>query len=109
MSYDPSYRRPALKLYTARRRALTPINTRGREEWRIDQIVDAKIVKGKRMYKVRWLGYGEGDDTWETRHTLRDCEALARWDYAQKQVRAVVVGRNAIGCSLANSACYRIP
>jgi hypothetical protein len=86
MSYDPSCCRPALKLHTVRRRRLQPLRDKGKEEFFIDQIIDVKIVKGKRWYRVRWLGYGEEDDTWESRHTLRDCKALARWDYAQEQV-----------------------
>ncbi|RXW17197.1 hypothetical protein EST38_g8655 [Candolleomyces aberdarensis] len=86
MSYNPAYRRPALKQYSSFERGMKPIrNKRGEEEWLIDQIVDATTIDYTRWYKVRWLGFGEDRDTWETRHNLRNCIALDRWEYAQKQ------------------------
>ena len=36
----------------------------------VDKIVAKKMEKKKVMYKVRWKGYEEKDDTWEARDKL---------------------------------------
>jgi hypothetical protein len=36
------------------------------ESWEVEKIVDAKKRGDKMVYKVRWKGYDESDDSWET-------------------------------------------
>ena len=46
----------------------------GRCKWRkeclFDRIVDYEDVGPTRKYKVRWLGFGPEDDTWQTRGSI---------------------------------------
>ena len=47
------------------------------EEYKIDKIVERKSSRGGApMYHVRWDGYGEAEDTWETSEAVKDCAAL---------------------------------
>ena len=40
-------------------------------EYEVKSIVGKRVAKkGVTEYKVRWAGYGEGDDTWEPLQTL---------------------------------------
>jgi hypothetical protein len=96
MSFNPAYRRPALTqkrvLRRGNQRGACPItNNRGEKEYYIDQIVDAITIKGRQWYRVRWMGFGERDDTWESRRTLQNCRALDRWEYAQQLVSEIVL------------------
>lgn len=36
----------------------------------VKKILDSKIVKGKTLYKIRWKGYTEKDDSWEPKENL---------------------------------------
>jgi hypothetical protein len=42
--------------------------------YEVDSIVGKKDHKGKTYYKVRWVGYGQKDDTWEPEENLKNCE-----------------------------------
>jgi len=39
-------------------------------EFEVDRIIDTRIKKGKRQYKIRWLGFDSQDDTWEPEKNL---------------------------------------
>ncbi|KAF7995468.1 hypothetical protein HCN44_006575 [Aphidius gifuensis] len=41
------------------------------EEYEVERIVDARTIKGKRQFLVRWKGYSEDSDTWEGEDGLR--------------------------------------
>lgn len=54
------------------------------EEYEVDKIVQEKTVKGKKLYLVRWIGYGAEHDLWLSRYELRNApEILANWDLSQ--------------------------
>jgi hypothetical protein len=40
------------------------------EKFKIQKIIDKKKEHGRIFYKIRWLGYDEADDTWESRSSL---------------------------------------
>mmetsp|Transcript_11199 Transcript_11199/g.38967 ORF Transcript_11199/g.38967 Transcript_11199/m.38967 type:complete len:165 (-) Transcript_11199:137-631(-) len=47
------------------------------EEYEVERLVDRRVfANGVTMWRVRWRGYGEEDDTWEPRPHLRGCEDL---------------------------------
>eukprot|EP01119_Soliformovum_irregulare_P006695 TRINITY_DN1899_c1_g1_i3.p1 TRINITY_DN1899_c1_g1~~TRINITY_DN1899_c1_g1_i3.p1 ORF type:complete len:555 (+),score=187.82 TRINITY_DN1899_c1_g1_i3:70-1734(+) len=48
------------------------------DEFDVDCIVDAKMVKGKKMYLVKWVGYSDSENTWEPLKNLNHC-----WDKIQ--------------------------
>lgn len=37
-----------------------------------DRIVDDKLANGKQLYRVRWFGWQEDDDTWEAKEAFDD-------------------------------------
>jgi len=39
-------------------------------EYEVDKIVDVRTRRGKRQYKIRWLGFESKDDTWEPEKNL---------------------------------------
>lgn len=46
------------------------------EEYEVEKIVDMKTdKKGKKEFRIRWKGYGEDQDTWETENNL-SCKDL---------------------------------
>jgi hypothetical protein len=56
-----------------------------RDEYRVDSIVAHRLSsnnkRGKKTfasfhYRIRWEGYGPGDDTWEEYKTIKDTEAF---------------------------------
>ena len=50
--------------------AAAPIATE--ERYEIERIVDRRVNKGRTEFKVRWTGYNESDDTWETENKLKE-------------------------------------
>lgn len=41
-----------------------PVKVDGEEEYEVEAIVDHKKKGGKTIYRIRWKGYGQKDDTW---------------------------------------------
>jgi len=33
--------------------------------WEVEKILDSEVVGSKTMYKIRWKGYSDDNDTWE--------------------------------------------
>ncbi|KAI5894814.1 uncharacterized protein SCHCODRAFT_02477055, partial [Schizophyllum commune H4-8] len=64
-------------------RATLP-ETRGEEmaseEYEVEKIVEHKWdkKKRKRVYKVRWVGYGPFYDTWQTEKDLKNADEVLR-------------------------------
>jgi hypothetical protein len=55
------------------RAAPGPVGTTetGEAMWEIDKIVDSRGRGRARQYKIRWRGYGEGQDSWEPASELK--------------------------------------
>jgi len=50
------------------------------EEYDVAMIIGTRVTAdGERLFKVRWLGYGEADDTYEPRSSLAQHPASYRW------------------------------
>jgi hypothetical protein len=46
------------------------------EEYEVEKILDIRINRGKRQYKVKWKGYGENENTWEPIENLEHCKEM---------------------------------
>ncbi|GAA5969842.1 hypothetical protein JCM11641_008057 [Rhodosporidiobolus odoratus] len=46
-------------------------------EWEVEKVVAARTVRKKRVFRVRYLGYGEADDQWRPEDELRDTAPAA--------------------------------
>ena len=55
----------------------------GEVEYVIETIVSDRTFRRQEQYLVRWKGYPPEEDTWETRETLKDTQALE--EYLQKK------------------------
>jgi len=48
----------------------------GKEEFKIEKILNKRTVKGKEKFLVRWKGYMAEEDTWENRENLENMKEL---------------------------------
>ncbi|KYN27296.1 PREDICTED: heterochromatin protein 1-like [Trachymyrmex cornetzi] len=44
-------------------------------EYEVERLINIRTIKGRRQFLVRWVGYGENDDTWENEKDL-NCSQL---------------------------------
>jgi reverse transcriptase-like protein/integrase-like protein len=65
-----------------------PVLVDGHEEWRVERILDEKLVgRGKRRSRkllVKWVSYTT--PTWEPVDNLKDTEAFQNWESSPKEV-----------------------
>lgn len=47
------------------------------EMYDVERIVGDRVVKGKKQYFIKWLGYPDAENTWEDEHNIF-CEDLKR-------------------------------
>ncbi|GAA5827029.1 hypothetical protein JCM10212_006531, partial [Sporobolomyces blumeae] len=57
------------------------------EEWSIEKIVADKVVRGKRLFKVRYEGYSAADDLWRPEAEL--------WETAPELLEEYIAARDA--------------
>ena len=53
-----------------------PVIIEGEEEFKIEKILNKKIVKGKEKFLVWWKRYTVEEDTWESRENLKNVKEL---------------------------------
>jgi hypothetical protein len=51
-----------------------PVEIDGEEEWRVEEIFDAKMVRGRLRYLVKWVGYDQTD--WEPAENMNRLQAV---------------------------------
>jgi Reverse transcriptase (RNA-dependent DNA polymerase)/Chromo (CHRromatin Organisation MOdifier) domain len=54
------------------------------DEYDVEKITKERFFKGRHEYYVKWVGYGESVNTWESYETMKDTEALEKWEQEQK-------------------------
>ena len=52
--------------------------TRRSKDFEVQQLLDDRYRDGKREFKVRWRGYSEKDDTWESEEAIASCGELLK-------------------------------
>ncbi|KAH6869014.1 hypothetical protein BKA70DRAFT_1452214 [Coprinopsis sp. MPI-PUGE-AT-0042] len=65
------------------------INAYGEVEWYVDHIVAETTHGANKEYRVRWRGYDDNTDTWESADTMKACEALQLWKEQMRVLSAV--------------------
>jgi len=55
---------------------LKPVIIEGEEEFKVEKILNKRIVWGKEKFLVRWKGYTAKEDTWEDRKNLGNAKEL---------------------------------
>jgi len=53
-----------------------PVIIEGEEEFKIEKILNKRIVREKEKFLVRWKGYTAEEDTWENRENLKNAKEL---------------------------------
>ena len=48
----------------------------GEEKFKIEKILNKRIIRGKKKFLVRWKGYTAEEDTWENRENLENMKEL---------------------------------
>jgi len=48
----------------------------GEEEFKVEKILNKRMVRGKEKFLVRWKGYTVEEDTWENRENLENAKGL---------------------------------
>src|SRR5579859_524088 len=51
-----------------------PDEVEGELEYEVQEILDSKLVQGKLMYLVDWVGYGQEERTWEPAENVEHAE-----------------------------------
>lgn len=47
------------------------MDKKGNTLYDVERILDERVRRGRRQFKVRWVGYGPEDDSWEPHSALR--------------------------------------
>jgi len=53
-----------------------PVIIKGEKEFKIEKILNKRMVRGKEKFLVRWKGYMAGEDTWKNRENLENTKEL---------------------------------
>ena len=46
------------------------------EEFKVEKILNKRMIRGKEKFLVRWKGYTVEEDTWESRENLENVKEL---------------------------------
>jgi hypothetical protein len=57
-------------------RALVPDLVKKEEDYAVEKIVDHRTYRGKKEWRVRWVGWDPEEDQWLTRNKLSGCKEL---------------------------------
>ncbi len=65
------------------------METPGEEEqkdefYQVERIVNHKMVRGKKFFQVKWVGYNDKDNTWEPEENLANVSYMIE-DYENKK------------------------
>lgn len=66
---------------------LPPVNIQdGIEEYEVESILDSKKIRGKVHFLVKWKGYCNHENTWQTRADLKNAQdALADYETSRRR------------------------
>ena len=44
----------------------------------VEKILDCKVAKGKKKYRIKWKGYPLSESTWEPAEHMTNCREMLR-------------------------------
>jgi len=53
-----------------------PVIIKGEEEFKVEKILNKKMIRGKEKFLVRWKGYTAEEDIWKSRENLENIKEL---------------------------------
>jgi hypothetical protein len=53
-----------------------PVKVDDEQQYLVDRILEARGTHSNRQYRIRWVGYSEENDTWESEKNLEHLELL---------------------------------
>src|SRR5579871_7054501 len=59
-------------------------------EFEIEKIIKERIYNGEYKYYVKWVGYSDSENTWESYENMRDTKALDEWEERQNSDNMLV-------------------
>ena len=62
-----------------------PVIVNDELEWVVAEIIDEKLVRKKKHFRVRWEGYPKVKDSWEPERFLEETVALDRWESKRRE------------------------
>ncbi|VDN33602.1 unnamed protein product, partial [Gongylonema pulchrum] len=65
------------------------------DEYEVERILDVDAVDGQVKYKVRWKGYGSGEDSWEPEENLESARLILD-EYIGSHQNKVVKARDTL-------------
>ena len=57
----------------------------GEVEYEVEAILDSKKIRGKQHFLVKWKGYGDHENTWQSRNDLKNAQDLLKTDVKSRQ------------------------
>ena len=55
-----------------------PVEVEGIEEWKVEKILNKKMMRGVEKYLVKWKGFTAEGNTWERKENLKNAEELIK-------------------------------
>jgi hypothetical protein len=77
--HHPVFHTSMLKPYVHSKRSLPPnpvVMRDGNTGYLVEDVIGVRVVKGRRQYKIRWLGYNPNHDSWEPEENLSSIKGL---------------------------------
>jgi len=53
-----------------------PVIIKGEKKFKVEKILNKRVVKGKKKFLVRWKGYMAEENTWENKENLKNTKEL---------------------------------
>lgn len=60
------------------------------EGYEVEEILDDKLEKGKKLYFIKWYGYPHSQNTWEPTKNLNCPDLLAEYERKKKENKAQI-------------------
>jgi hypothetical protein len=66
---------------------ISTLHVEGEDEYEVEKILDSKRIRNKLVYQVKWVGYSEEENTWESPANLTHADDIIAefyWEHPEK-------------------------